>query len=96
MAPPPFLQRIFGITTKSITQHLVGFLDDDKGIRIDFGDQFFQLCHLLLFHRSQHHFGVLVAIATFAMEEGCATIQLIADLVGDLFIVGEMMMATLE
>ena len=30
-----YLQRILGISGKALTQHLVRFLDDDKGFRID-------------------------------------------------------------
>ena len=79
---------MFGIPAESVTQYLMRLLHDDKRFGIQLHHQFLQLGDLLLFHRSQNHFGLRMAVAALCMEECGTTVQLTAYGSSNGFILG--------
>ena len=62
-----FSKGVLAMLCKAVTQHLMGFLQNDEGPRINLHNQFLQLVELLAFQGYQHHLSVLPGVIPLAV-----------------------------
>ena len=73
---------------ESISQNLMRFLDNNESLRVDFNNQAFQICDLMLFDSGQNNLGVLQSVRTLTANIAMGALELQNDALSALIATG--------